>query len=160
MSVAALRDWRLPGCGDECYPRNHDPRAHELWGLLLATLTPPTRVIRTGTLTFDLDTRRATVNGVVVALGPNQEGYLAHLAERIGQWCRNADVLAAVWGLSSEHRIRALRQDGYHRYPDTAMVNTCRNRLRQKLGVAGRLIEVRSSPQVGSASRLVREEPS
>ena len=29
---AALREWRLPGCGDECRPGQHDPAAHEEFG--------------------------------------------------------------------------------------------------------------------------------
>lgn len=160
VTVTLLRDWKLPGCGVECYPRNHDPRAHELHGFLLATLTPPVRVVRTGGLTIDLETRRVMVDGKPIVTTPLEEVYLAYLAERLGRWCPARDVLRAVWGASSEYRVRALKKGGGYRYADTGMVTTFRNRLRKKLGPAARLIETMRTPHDGgSRSRLIDEEP-
>lgn len=67
-------DWRLPGCGEGCTPRRHDPYAHELHGYLLALRSPPIRKIQTGPLEIDLDTRTVRLYGKPVdrlSTGPN-----------------------------------------------------------------------------------------
>ena len=126
----------------------------------MATMTPPRRVVRTGPLAIDIDRRRVAVNGEVVATTAREEDYLVYLAERLGRWCPNTDVAAAVWGRSGGRRVRTLRKDGGRRYLDTGMVRTFRNRLQRKLGPAGRLIATRlGSSNGGSESRLADEEP-
>lgn len=67
-------NWRLPGCGEGCTPRRHDPYAHELHGYLLALRSPPIRKTQTGPLEIDLDTRTVRLYGKLVdnlSRGPN-----------------------------------------------------------------------------------------
>ena len=143
MSVPLLTDWRLPGCGEACRPKRHDPYTHELYGLrtgvLVAQVAPtlPT-VVRTGPLIVDLAARTVTVDGAPVHLTGREWGLLACLARRVGRFCSNRDIVAEAWGEEyvSDQRRRT--------YP-TVLANDhliCINvsRLRRKLGPAARLL--------------------
>lgn len=136
----SIDSWRLPGCGTECRPAWHDPHRHEAYGLLIALLTPPSRVVRTGGMTIDLDARRVDVDGAEVRLSLREWGYLAYLAEHVGQWCFNEDVLRAAWGEAWVDPLVRTRADGQRFRSDTHLVNMVRCRLRARLGGAGSLI--------------------
>lgn len=140
MNVSLIDGWRTPGCGIACRPQWHDPHRHETYGLLLAVLTPPTRIVRTGPLTVDLDTQRVEVEGVEIHLSRREWGLLAYLAENIGRWCRNEDVLRSSWGETWVNPRMAVTSGKRYR-ADTHLVNVARFRLRAKLGpAAARLI--------------------
>lgn len=158
MSVAMIDSWRLPGCGADCHPRRHNPHAHELWGLLLATLTPPTQIVRTGPLTIILDARRVTVNGDEIALSHLEWELLTYLAARLGRWCPADDILRDIWGVDVSRRIYILEKDGSRRAVDLRMLSIARHRLRRKLGAAARLI-VTGLLSGATGCRLEREEP-
>lgn len=130
MSVSTLYDWRRPGCGDRCMPRQHDPDDHEQYGRELAAWDAQPRIVETGPLTVDIRERRVWVDGIEIALPAKfrtQWTVLECLAKTPGRVVsmelisRKALDLPLTTG--SRHALQAA---------------TCR--LRQRLGSAGRLI--------------------
>lgn len=154
-------EWQLPGCGDGCAPKRHDPRVHELYGLRLGLLTlrvPPVRIVRTGPLVVDLAAGNALVRVTRVHLSPREWGLLAYLAERPGRWCLSTEIIASVWGPEYVTGRRRQNSLGQWTRADTHLVNVVTCRLRARLGEAGRLISVQLGPD-GPARRLIVEEP-
>lgn len=131
MSVHVLAPWRLPGCGDTCRPRGHDPHAHEAHGLLLALWTPPTRIVSTGRLTLDLDAQRVLVDGADVNVTATEWRMLHALAREVGRVVAYDDLIASVWGRETLDLPLQSRR---------SLWCTNLNRLRPRLGDAGTLI--------------------
>lgn len=159
MNVSLINEWRLPGCGGGCIRYAHDPHAHEAYGLLLAVRTRPTRIVRTGSLTVDLDdVGRVRVDGQVVHLTGREWRLLTYLAERLGRFCSTDDIVTAVWGPAWLTPIKRRRADGHFERVDHRLVNVNVNRMRAKLGSAAVLITtVRHQDQLGR--RLEYVEP-
>jgi DNA-binding response OmpR family regulator len=144
--LSTARHWLLRTCGPPCKPGDHDPHWHEMAGLLMATLTPPAAVVRTGPLVVHLRNRVVTVAGAEVGLSPRETDLLIYLATQIERRCPSREILAAVWG--SEWITG--------RGDDIQVINVNVNRLRGKLGPAGRLIDTVQF----SGYRLRMEAPS
>lgn len=136
--------WRGPGCGTDCWPRSHDPIAHERYGYDTALAELRSRIVRTGPLTVDLRALTVLVDGAPVIVPSRELQVLAYLAERVGFPCRLADLARAVYGLDGRSERNAARGQVV--------------RLRGRLGDAGRLIT--SGRSNGAPSRrLERLEP-
>lgn len=144
MSVTNIDSWRLPGCDDRCWPRRHDPDAHETYGRLVERDAQLRREgIRTGPLAINLGNGTATVCGAEVRLTPREWALLAYLSERLGQWCPAEEVYAAIWGAEDAWKNRLHN------------ISVIVHRLREKLGADGAgLIEV-----YAGKLRLLRREP-
>jgi DNA-binding response OmpR family regulator len=142
-------DWLLPGCGEGCTPRRHDPRAHELYGFLLALRTPPPTTIASGPLVVDLEARVAFVSGHParsLGAGPNRARVrwrlLEVLATHLGRPVSYAEACTHVYGYAGDRpTYHALRQLAFH--------------LKRSLGPAGDLIT--TVPTIGL--RLERRDP-
>jgi DNA-binding response OmpR family regulator len=95
------------------------------------------RTVRTGNLTVELRSRRVWVDGARVAVTGREWAILAYLAERLGCWCPNDDIVSVVWGpewlFMPPVGARAQRAG-----PHLLHVNLCR--LRARLGSASTLI--------------------
>ena len=143
MSVARIDSWRQPGCGDRCWPRAHSPEDHEAYGYWLGREAARPRIVQTGRLRIDRDTKSVDVGGAEIVLFSREWGILDYLAGHIGEPCRNADMMAEVWG--GEYRPKR----------DNHLIRVTVSRLRARLGVAASLIETR--PQFGY--RLKRVPP-
>lgn len=165
MSVAYAdpdRHWLLPSCGPACRPGDHDPRHHELTGLLLAMMAArvpaPAQVIRTGPLVVDLVQERAYVHGEEIRLSGREWGVLAYYARRVGQPCAHEDVLAGVWGPEAVTGRSKHRPTGSGTWRTDLQVLTVNvGRLRAKLGPAADLID--QSERGKRRLRLVEIEP-
>lgn len=125
--VMQLNDWRLVGCGDRCFPRQHDPETHETYGYQRAIENPIPAVLASGGLLIDMATQSATMNGVPVWFTAREWQVLMHLARNANQWCTAEEIKQAIWGGFRE------RQEG-----KTVRVNIAR--MRAKLGVASAVI--------------------
>lgn len=131
MSVTHIDAWRLPGCSTACWPRSHDPQAHEDYGRLLEREASRPHIVRTGPLALDTRIRNsATVHGLPVYLTEREWELLAYLAERIGQRCQVEEMVAGAWGDTYAELPLAARN-----YARVAV-----GRMRQRLGHAGALI--------------------
>lgn len=126
MTVSPIR-WQLPGCGDRCRRRSHDPEAHEEYGYRRAPADRQTTIVRTGTLIVDLHRGTIHVDGVEVHVSGREWEVLAYLAERVGRNCPSREIAKAIWG-------------GLLPVRDEQNINTVINRLRQRLGAAAVLI--------------------
>lgn len=127
VSVTAIHEWRWPGCGDECRPRQHAPAAHEAYGARGERMRLMQAVVRTGPLVIDRAARQVWVDGAAVVLSPVQWRMLDALAATPGVAVPYSDLAAAVFGGGWD-------ADGTK--PVINNLNTHRSRLRQKLGVA------------------------
>lgn len=144
MNVTDINRWRLPGCDSRCWPRQHDPDAHETYGRLVER-SAQLRLdgIRTGPLSIHLGDGTAAVCGAEARLTPREWTLLAYLAERLGQWCPAEEVYAAIWETEDAWKTRL----------HNISVVVCR--LREKLGADGAgLIEA-----YAGKLRLARREP-
>lgn len=128
MTLAAIYEWRLPGCGDDCQPRRHDPLAHEAYGARQERLRQVPTVVRSGRLVIDRAARRALVDGSVVVLSDIQWKMLDALAVACGAAVPYAELATAMFGREwvAASDAKALNNN----------LNTHRGRLRRKLGVA------------------------
>ena len=131
MSVALLREWRLPGCGDECRPGQHDPAAHEEFGARQERERNARPVVQTGPLVIDRRQRTVTVHGDPRRLRPREMRLLLALAERPGEVVSYEELGVLVLGADWAHVNRPVMVNALH---------THRTRLRENLGAAGRLI--------------------
>lgn len=145
MTVSELYPWRRESCSAACHPRYHDLDAHEEAGYQRGLVAHRERVVRTGCLTVDLDAKTVHVEGQEVILAPREWAVLVYLVERIGQWVTSREILIAVWGTEwINPTFLSRRGDRGDIRPCTV---TCA-RLRQRLGVAGRLIVTRTGRSV------------
>jgi DNA-binding response OmpR family regulator len=152
MTVERLYAWRTAGCGDLCRPQLHDLSAHERYGYELCRAEYTERTVRTGNLTVELRSRRVWVDGAQVTVTGREWGILAYLAERLGHWCPNDDIVRAVWGpewlFMPPVGVRFQRA-----VPHLLHVNL--NRLRPRLGSAAELISTGwAGSQTGGGLRL------
>ena len=85
------------------------------------------RMLRAGPIEADLDARRARVDGREVALTPTEFWLLVSLLERRGRVQSRKQLLQSAWGVNVDIETRT--------------VDMHVQRLRQKLGTAGDLIE-------------------
>lgn len=129
MSVAHIDTaWRRPGCTTDCWPRSHDPRAHERYGRVLERESRQSAVIQTGSLVVDLHREVVMVDGDLIRLSDIEMRTIVHLAGRLDEVCSRQDLLDGVWGVS---------------YQSQCSKNLIRNivcRMRSRLGSAGALI--------------------
>lgn len=140
MSVAQINGWRQAGCGDLCWPRRHDPVAHEEYGRLLERKAPQyQRIVKTGALTIDLLCRTVAIHGTEVHVTVREWELLEYLARRSGRWCSNQEILHGVWGPE---------------WTGSHLVNVNCNRLRGRLGDAGCFIE--TDRRSGNGRRRLR----
>lgn len=144
VSPIRLQGWRGPGCGDGCLPRSHDPESHERFGYRRGQEDLRPRVVRTGPLVVDLNTRAVVVAGSQIVPPDAEWAMLAHLAEHLDAFCTTADLIAAMGGRSD---LAAERN----------RVNVTVHRLKGHLGPAGHLIE--SGRKGRSGRRLAYVEP-
>lgn len=142
MSVTNIDSWRLPGCGDFCWPNHHAPSSHEDYGRLLERDARQERVVKTGQMVIDLKRRTVTVSGADIPISPREWELLAYYAERPNLWCLASEIVLALWGGID---------------PGSAL-STARWRLRQRLGAAGVLLETRGLKNGVQWSRLRVEE--
>lgn len=98
MNVVSIEAWRLPGCGDDCAPRRHDPLQHEQYGRFLEREGAVPRIVGAGPLVIDLEGHRVLVDGEDVAPTPTEWGILALLARNVGRLVTYDEILADVWG--------------------------------------------------------------
>jgi DNA-binding response OmpR family regulator len=128
VSMRAVYEWRLPGCGPLCRQGVHDPLAHEDYGRRQELERQAGLVVRTGPLVIDRHHDLVWLDGAEVHLSEREWGVLAYLAEHADVWCVSTDVVGVAWGPEwvPSH--------------DTLM-RTCVNRLRMRLGPAGHLVE-------------------
>ncbi len=87
----------------------------------------PAVILQLGELTIDVGTHRATVAGEPVELTALEFRLLQHLMSRPGRVQSREQLLAEVWGITSQQETRTV---------DTHVM-----RLREKLGVARNLVE-------------------
>lgn len=153
MSITPIDAWRLDGCGPACFPRSHDPIAHEAYGFARGRQETVQRIVRTGPLVVDLDARSVTVDGAEVRLSGREWGVLAYLAERVGRWCKMTDIVRDVWG---PEYVRAMPYGQGTTRGDHHMLRILLGRLRVKLGPAARLL---SSGRSGWPRRRLDLEP-
>jgi DNA-binding winged helix-turn-helix (wHTH) protein len=104
MSVSHIADWRLPGCTQACWPRNHDPEAHESYGYRQAMQRPTSLTIEANGIHIDLRTQTVTVDGTVAPLTGREWEVLAYLARTPDQWCNTRDLTHDIWGDIVESR--------------------------------------------------------
>ena len=131
MSVALLREWRLPGCGDACHPRLHDLRAHEEFGARQERERARRLVVQTGVLTVDRAAGEARVRGHLRRLRPTEWRILDALAARSGELLVYEELLPLVFG-------RTWRVFG--RRASVSNLRVHLSRLRANLGEAGSLV--------------------
>ena len=131
MSVALLREWRLPGCGDGCHPRLHDLRAHEEFGARQERERARRLVVQTGVLTVDRAAGEARVRGHLCRLRPTEWRILDALAARAGELLVYEELLPLVFG-------RTWRVFG--RRASLSNLRVHLSRLRSNLGEAGGLV--------------------
>jgi two-component system KDP operon response regulator KdpE len=98
-------------------------------------------MLRLPGLEMDLARRQARVEGAIVALSPREWGLLSLLARNAGRVVTHRQLLTAVWGPAHAEDVQYLR--------------VYIGQLRQKLGVAARLIA--TDPGVGY--RLIEDDP-
>lgn len=147
MSVAtAIYEWRLPGCGEDCQPRRHDPLAHEAYGARQERERDTQRYVRSGSLVFDRASLRATVRGEECRLTTRERLLLLTLADHAGKLVAYEDIGVRVLGEDWEHAERRVLLNN---------LNTHRGRLRKALGEAGYLVV--TVPNIGM--RLEMEPP-
>lgn len=105
------RDFRGPGCGDDCivvraivpgrFGRTelllHDPEAHEEYGRV-TSFGGRSAVVWTGALVVDLAARSATVYGRELQMTPGEWGFLEHLALHAGRVCSLDELLISARG--------------------------------------------------------------
>ena len=135
MSVTASHEWRWPGCGDECRPRQHDPEAHERHGAAQererARMAMHAPVVRTGPLVIDPARREVLVGGGSVTMLPTEWRILGALVARPGAMVLHEEMASAVFG------------DDWRRLRWRSVLNAMRMqrvRLRAKLGPAAHLL--------------------
>lgn len=149
MSVTPLRlnGWRGAGCGDQCLPRSHDPISHERYGYATAMAELRHVIVRTGSLTVNLSTRKVYVNDASVFLPGRELDVLIYLAERLGSFCSSEEIGIAIWG---KQWTRPL-----------AMTNVRANVSRLRRRSLGSVSSLISSRRVGAqaAYRLENVEP-
>jgi two-component system KDP operon response regulator KdpE len=100
-------------------------------------------VIETGGLRLDLEHRSVTLDGEPVHLTPTEYALLKYLATNAGRVLTHPMILRNVWGAE---------------YEDTAVLRTCVNQLRAKLGddsASPRYI--RTEPRIGYRFMLEAE---
>lgn len=135
MTPAAIYAWRLPGCGDDCQPRRHDPVSHEAYGArqerARAMREARLRVVRTGPLLVNRDARTALVDGVTVPLSPTEWRILDALAGAAGATVAYEDLAQMALGAEWACVARPVVLNNFH-------VHRCR--LRGKLGRARSLV--------------------
>lgn len=130
--------WQLPGCGDRCWRRRHDPLTHELFGRQQERLALAGSVVRTGPLTVNLDAHTALLHDLETWPSPHEQAVLEYLAIHLGSWCSNHEILLAVWG---PEYVDATRSPVARQRRDTRHVLVAINRLRRRLGEHRTLIE-------------------
>ncbi len=143
--IVGLNSWRLPGCDARCWPRRHDPEAHEEHGYQRAKaegVEKPATTIVTGPMVIDLKKKTVAVDGVYCSLSSLEWRVLAHLAKRPDALCSSREISLGVWP-----ELRWSKKSSHH-------LQVTLNRLRGKLGSAARLIET----EVGRGRRLVMED--
>jgi two-component system KDP operon response regulator KdpE len=92
-------------------------------------------VIEAGDLRIDLEARAVSLGGQEVNLTPTEYSLLKYLATNAGKVLTHPMILRAVWGAG---------------YADTAVLRTCVNQLRAKLGDDPAVPRfVRTEPRVG-----------
>ena len=154
MSVSAINDWRRPGCGVECWPRRHDPYAHEQYGRelgrqdALAAQQTHHVAVRTGPLEVDTLTARITVNGHPIHLTATERRCLTALARHVGKIVEYDDLIAATWGGEYLHVKQHARMNA---------LRTTLWRIRQELGdgdliatIVGLGVRLEALPPVGA----------
>jgi DNA-binding winged helix-turn-helix (wHTH) protein len=145
--IKAVLMERTSGCGRTCSVTfGHDARAHETFGrdaALAALKAARTGVVRTGPLVIDFDARRVAVDGDELLLSGRERGVLEHLAARVGRACGHAEIVAAVWNVTTAD-LWAWQSDGQKRWHYLRVVVA---RTRAKLGPASALIT--TIPMIG-----------
>ncbi len=131
MTLAAIYEWRLPGCGDDCQPRRHDPVAHEAYGARQERLRQVPTVVRSGPLLVNRDARTALVDGVTAPLSPTEWRILDALAGAAGATVAYEDLAQMALGAEWACVARPVVLNNFH-------VHRCR--LRGKLGRARSLV--------------------
>lgn len=159
MAVSNLmHEWRRPGCGQGCRElfafmpglsgrerlELHDPEAHEAWGAAHAEMAAAVGdEIVSGPLRISLVTDAVWVDGERVHLTATEWRILSLLARRAGGWVERYELVQTIWGDNDVSTLGLQRM----RAPI--------NRMRAKLGRAGRLIETWVGH--GYGLRLLRE---
>lgn len=135
MSVAQIAEWRLPGCGENCIPRRHDPIDHERYGhesgYTRAVKDMRPRVVSVGCLTVDLLSKIVTVDNEQVPITPTEYSVLEYLSVNVGRRCSAEEITQAIWGDIREQWV------GHN-------VSVHMSRLRSKLGPAASLIHTKA----------------
>lgn len=142
MTVAKAYARWSDGCSERCRPPAHDLLAHEQRGYergyTAARAEQAERTVRTGNLVVELRARRVWVDGAeITAISRREWDLLAYLAERLGQWRPNDEIVSAIWGpdwlLTCPYGARGLGVA-------SGLMRTNTDRLRRRLGSAGALI--------------------
>lgn len=131
MAVHSLDGWRLPGCGERCWYRNHDPSDHEQYGRLLERTEQQERPLRTGPLAIDRKALTVTIDGVAISLTPTERRLMMVLARRAEETVSAQELVMSVWGV------------GYLDTPQATYRHLLRTniaRLRRRLGLNASLI--------------------
>lgn len=135
---------RTDGCGRACTSEHgHDAAAHERYGADAVHAAIAARAsgdVVTGPLLVQLGPARVFVGAVELAIAAAEYRLLAALADRLGELCPHADLIAAVWGTGWSVAM----DDGGH------LLRTYVGRLRGRLGVAASLLET----EIGRGYRL------
>lgn len=142
IRVVPDNTWRLPGCSPNCWPRRHDPAAHEEYGYQQGRRDRrETTIVRSGPLVIDLSDHRITVDGAEVALSQREWQIVTHLAQRAGAFSPTKEIATDVWGQSILARAPYLNGNGGRVDAAFRLINVNVERIRRKLGPAGPLIE-------------------
>lgn len=150
--LARERDFRGPGCSDECklircfqpgvFGRQellfHDPESHEQYGRLLAGDAGALDVLETGTMAINRRTLTAYVEGREILLSATEWRIVALLADRLDRVVPYRDVGRAMWPELGADPMAAVMLPSMH----TITTVLCRMRVRLGPSAAG-LIETR-----------------